>query len=277
MEQLKFSVAMSVYKNEKAEFFDRALESITDLQTRKPDEIVLVVDGPIGDDLNAVIDKYVQKYDIFNVLRLEQNGGLGNALKLATEKAKYPLIARMDTDDVSVENRFETQLAYFKTHPETSVLGGDITEFIGDEDNVVGKRDVPTTDAEIKEYAKKRCPFNHVAVMFQKEAVLSAGGYLEWHFNEDYYLWIRMQLAGAVFANTGSVLVNVRVGEDMYRRRGGRKYYKSEKRLQQYMRKHKMIGFGTYLSNVTKRFIVQVLLPNRLRGWVFKKFARKQA
>lgn len=277
MEELQFSVAMSVYKNDKAEFFDRALESITDMQTRRPDEIVLVVDGPIGDDLNAVIDKYAQKYDIFNVLRLEQNGGLGNALKLAVEHAKYPLIARMDSDDVAVENRFETQMAYFEAHPETSVLGGDITEFIGEEANVVGKRDVPTGDKEIKEYAKKRCPFNHVAVTFRKDEVLKAGGYQDWHFNEDYYLWVRMQLAGATFANTGSVLVNVRVGEDMYRRRGGRKYYKSEKALQKYMKKHKMIGFTTYLSNVTKRFIVQVLLPNRLRGWVFKKFARKQA
>ena len=105
---------------------------------------------------------------------------------------------------------------------------------------------------------------------------MDAGNYQHWHYNEDYYLWIRMLEAGCQFANTDKVLVNMRVGKEMYQRRGGWKYFKSEKALQKYMKKHKIIGFGTYFMNVAKRFIVQVLLPNRLRGWVFKKFARKK-
>ena len=115
---------------------------------------------------------------------------------------------------------------------------------------------------------------NQMTVMFKKSVYERAGGYIDWYQDEDYYLWIRMFETGAVFANTGTLLVNVRVGKDMYKRRGGWKYFKSERRLQKYMLKHKIIGFGTYLINVTKRFIVQVLLPNKVRGWVFKKFAR---
>ena len=116
---------------------------------------------------------------------------------------------------------------------------------------------------------------NHVSVMYKKSAVQDAGGYLDWFWNEDYYLWIRMWLNGAKFANTGTVLVNVRVGEEMYQRRGGAKYFESEKRLQDYMLKHNMINKFMYLKNIIKRFVVQRLLPNKLRGWVFRTFARK--
>lgn len=271
-----FSVAMSVYKSDNPDFFDRALSSITDEQTIKPNEIVLVVDGPVSNEINNVINKYEEKYEIFKVIRLEQNGGLGNALKIAVENSSNELIARMDSDDVSVSTRFEEQLKYFEINPEIDIVGGDITEFIGEESNIVGKRSVPVSNDSIREYMKTRCAMNHVSVMYKKKAVESAGGYQDWFWNEDYYLWIRMWLNGAVFANTGSVLVNVRVGEEMYQRRGGSKYFESEKGLQDYMLKNKMINHSTYIKNVTKRLIIQKLMPNKLRGWVFRTFARKK-
>ena len=274
MEHTPFSVAMSVYFKDDAGFFDRALQSITEEQSVMPDEIVLVCDGPIGKDLDSVIEKYQSRYDCFKVVRLPENKGLGNALKVAVENASCELIARMDSDDVSVPDRFEQQLAYFAARPGTDIVGGDITEFIGDEKNVVGRRCVPVSDAEIREYMKKRCAFNHVSVMYRKKAVQDAGGYLDWFWNEDYYLWIRMQLSGCRFANTGTVLVNVRVGEEMYARRGGKKYFESECGLQKLMLKNKMIGVPVFAGNVGKRLIVQMLRPNRIRGWVFRKFAR---
>lgn len=271
-----FSVAMSVYRSDNPDFFDRALSSIIDDQTIKPNEIVLVVDGPVSNEINNVINKYEKKYEIFNVIRLEQNGGLGNALKIAVENATHELIARMDSDDVSVPTRFEEQLKCFETNPEIDIVGGDITEFIGEENNIVGKRSVPLSNESIREYMKTRCAMNHVSVMYKKKAVESAGGYQDWFWNEDYYLWIRMWLNGTVFANTGSVLVNVRVGEEMYQRRGGSKYFESEKGLQDYMLKNKMINHSTYIKNVAKRLIIQKLMPNKLRGWVFRTFARKK-
>lgn len=271
---MKFSVAMSVYKNDDAQCFDRALESITTLQTIKPSEIVLVVDGPIDNALNGVIEKYERAYPVFKVIRLEKNGGLGNALKLAVDNASYEFIARMDSDDISLPTRFEQQLSFFEKDPSIDIVGGDISEFIGEETNIVAYRKVPTSDSAIKSYMEKRCPFNHVTVMYKKGAVLKAGGYLDLFWNEDYYLWIRMQLAGAKFANTGTTLVNVRTGADMYARRGGKRYFQSEKYLQKYMLEHKMIKGSTYIVNVMKRWIVQLCLPNWLRGWVFQKFAR---
>lgn len=274
MKSCSFSVAMSVYYKDNAVFFDRALQSITERQTIKPTEIVLVCDGPLNKQLDAVIDKYRKQYPIFKILRFKDNRGLGNALKLAIENTSNEIVARMDSDDISVPDRFEQQLKFFSNHSEVDIVGGNITEFIGDETNIVGKRIVPTKDSEIKEYMKTRCAFNHVSVMYKKSAVQSAGGYLDWFWNEDYYLWIRMQLNNAVFANTGTVLVNVRVGEEMYQRRGGKKYFQSEYGLQKLMLDNKMISFPIFIVNVGKRVIIQKLLPNRIRGWVFRKFAR---
>ena len=276
MNNNSFSIAMSVYHKDNAVFFDRALQSITEQQTIMPSEIVLVCDGPLNSELEAVIDTYQARYPIFNIIRLPQNKGLGNALKIAVENASNELVARMDSDDVSVANRFQQQLSFFENHPETDIVGGDITEFIGEEDNVVSYRKVPVTDGAIKSYMKVRCPFNHMTVMYKKSAVLKAGGYLDLFWNEDYYLWIRMQLGGAKFANTGTVLVNARVGEEMYQRRGGKKYFQSEYGLQKLMLKKKMIGVTTFAANVGKRIIIQLLLPNTIRGWVFKKFARSK-
>lgn len=272
----KFSVAMSVYKNDSPEYFDKALASITTKQTIKPDEIVLVIDGPVPNEVNSVIAKYEALYpNMFQIIRLEKNGGLGNALKLAVEKANYELIARMDSDDIAMPTRFEQQLIFFDQNPDVDIVGGDITEFINLEDNVVGKRCVPTTHDQINEYMKYRCAFNHMTVMYKKTSVQKAGGYVDWFWNEDYYLWIRMMENGCIFVNTGTVLVNVRVGRDMYKRRGGKKYYLSEKKLQKYMLDKKIINRRIYFSNVLKRWIVQRGLPNSVRGWVFRTFARK--
>ena len=273
MSNLNFSVSMCVYGKDNPDWFDRALYSVLN-QTVKPTEVVLVVDGPISVELEEIIEKYLSMADV-KLIRFKENQGHGNARRAGFEGCSYDLIALMDADDVCVPDRFEKQLKVFEEQ-DVDIVGGDISEFIGEEDNVVAYRKVPTTDAEIKEYLKKRCPFNQQTVMFKKQAVEDVGGYIDWYCEEDYYLWIRLAQKGYKMMNTGTILANVRVGKEMYSRRGGWKYFKSEKRLQKYMRKNKIIGFGTYCTNVIKRFIVQVLMPNKLRGWVFKKFARKK-
>ena len=273
MGNIKFSVAMCVYGGDKAEHFLRAVDSIIN-QTYAPDEVVLVVDGPIPELLDEIICKYEEK-EFFKVIRFRKNQGHGNARRAGLAACKNEIVALMDADDVSLPNRFEEQIKHFEQE-KIDIVGGDISEFIGDESNIVAYRKVPMTDREIKEYMKKRCPFNQVTVMFRKSAYEKSGGYIDWFCEEDYYLWLRMMQKGAVFANTGSVLVDVRVGADMYRRRGGIKYFKSEARLQKYMLDKRIIEFTTYSMNVIKRFIVQVLLPSSIRGWVFEKFAREK-
>jgi glycosyltransferase involved in cell wall biosynthesis len=271
----KFSVSMCVYKNDNPEHFKEALESVIN-QTRQPDEIVLVVDGPIPKSVNEVIINY-KSNTFFKVIRLPKNVGHGNSRRIGLENCSYKLIALMDADDICVHDRFEKQLMCFSEDKKLSIVGSNIKEFIDSVGNVIGIREVPQDDSEIKSYMKKRCPLNHMTVMFKHFDVETAGGYLDWYYNEDYYLWIRMYLNGATFKNLNDSLVYVRVGEEMYQRRGGWKYFKSEASLQGYMFNHGIINIVRYIYNVAIRLILQVLLPNRLRGFVFKKFVRKKA
>lgn len=282
MELQDFSVSMCVYGGDHAEHFDAAIESIIN-QTVKPSEIVLTVDGPIPAEIEGVIQKYKSMLEEGNtylkIVRLDTNRGHGEARRICFENCSFSLIALMDADDLSVPDRFEKQIAYFNEHPEVSVVGGNITEFISTSDSKdiskkAGQRIVPCNDHEIKEYMKKRCPMNQVTVMFKKADVAAVGGYIDWYCEEDYYLWLRLAKAGKTFGNVSENLVNVRVGEEMYQRRGGMKYFKSEARLQKYMKDNQIIGQLRYSMNVGERFILQVLMPNKLRGWIFQKLAR---
>ncbi|SFC82393.1 Glycosyl transferase family 2 [Xylanibacter ruminicola] len=272
----KFSVITSVYKNDKSEFVRVALDSMLVHQAVKPDEIVMVQDGPVPYELSRLLLEYKDNYcDILNIIKLEKNGGLGNALRIGVENAKCSICARMDSDDICLPDRFEKQLAYLEAHHECDIVGGQMTEFIDTPDNIVGRREVPLANEEIYEYMKSRCALNHVTVMFRKEAVLKAGNYQDWFWNEDYYLWVRMMMAGCKFANIPDVAVNVRSGADQYARRGGKKYFDSEIGIKKLMLENGMINRKEYVVNYIQRFIIQLMLPNSVRGWVFRTFARK--
>ena len=272
----KYSVLMSVYIKEEPEYLRQSINSMLH-QTAKPDEIVIVKDGPLTDELDKVLNDFIAKYpNLFNIVTCEKNLGLGRALNFGLKNCKNELVARMDTDDISLPDRCEKQLQAFSQDRNIDLLGGNISEFIGEESNIVGRRVVPKNDKDIREYLKKRCPFNHVTVMFKKSKVLKAGNYQEYFWNEDYYLWIRMFESGCKFENLPDTLVNVRVGLDMYKRRGGLRYFKSESGLQKYMLEKGLIKIPRYLYNIGIRFIIQVLMPSTLRGFVFMKFAREK-
>lgn len=227
---MKFSVLMSVYKNDISEYLNQAIESVLN-QTIKPNEIVIVVDGSISIELKDILEKYKEKYDIFKIIYLKENQGLGDALRIGLKYCTYNIVARMDSDDISVPNRFEKQVQEFEKDKDLDIVGGQIYEFIDNKENIICSREVPLENDDIYKYAKKRCPFNHVTVMFKKDSVLNSGGYLKWYNNEDYYLWIRMMESKSKFKNVPEYLVYVRVGNEMYQRRGGIQYFKSEYRI----------------------------------------------
>lgn len=274
-----FSVSICVYSGDNSIHFDSALNSVIK-QSIQPSEIVLTVDGPIPASIEHVIAKYNSQLahsEIrFQVVYLENNMGHGEARRICIEHCTYDLIALMDADDIAVPDRFEKQMAAFEKNPELSIVGGNIQEFIGTPDNCVGRRIVPENDSEIKAYMKKRCPMNQMTVMFRKGVVQKAGGYQDWYCDEDYYLWIRMARTGCLFANVPENLVYVRVGEEMYQRRGGWKYFRSEAKLQGFMLKKGIISFPRYVINVAERLVLQVLMPNKMRSFVFQNFARKE-
>lgn len=268
-----FSVSMCVYGKDNPVHFKQAVDSVLN-QTVKPTEVVLVVDGPVPDELDVIIKKY-EANSVVKAIRLSQNMGHGVARRTGLDNCSNDLVALMDADDLSMGNRFELQLKKFNEQPNLDIVGGNISEFIDNPENIVGKRIVPEYDDEIKLYLKKRCPMNQVTVMFKKASVQKVGGYIDWFCNEDYYLWIRMTLANMKFANVPEILVNVRVGKDMYKRRGGWKYFKSEARIQWLLLQKNLVSYPRYFYNILLRLCLQVLMPNWLRGFVFKSFARE--
>ncbi|MFV0432054.1 MAG: glycosyltransferase [Alphaproteobacteria bacterium] len=221
---------ISVYHKEKAENLKQALESIWDNQTLRPSEIVLVKDGLLNQELDELIDDFSRKAPL-KILSLKENLGLGKALALGLQECSNEIIARMDSDDISFPGRFEKQIDFFKTNPDVSVLGGQVSEFQGDTSNVVGHRKVPKTHLQIIKFAKKRSPFNHPAVVFKKSVVLSVGNYQDFKFMEDYHLWLRIIGKGHICANLADEILYFRMSDDVIGRRHGWFYFKQECRL----------------------------------------------
>ena len=290
MKDLKISVIMSIYKSDVPEYVRIALDSLLN-QTRLPDEIVIVADGPVPAELEQVVksltpspspkgdgDLKPETRDlkpIVTYLPQEKNGGLGEAMRIAVEAAKYPYLARMDSDDICLPDRFEKQMKCFEEDPELSIVGGMITEFDGEPENIIAERILPLDDAGIKKMMRGRCAVNHVTVIFKKEDLLKSGNYQPFWKQEDHYLWARMMEHGCKFRNIPDVVVNVRSGKDQIARRGGLRFYKSVVRVFWYMYRHGLISFGYFLYICAVRGIVQLLMPNWLRTWVYMKFLRK--
>ena len=271
---IAYSVLMSVYYKERTEFFKQAIESIQ-IQTLPTDDFVLVCDGPLNASLDAVITaKQEEMGDVLHVIRLTENSGLGSALNMGIKHCKHELVARMDSDDIAYPNRCEKQMAVFNKHPEVSICSGIVEEFATDPNVVDSRRVLPENNIEIIEFAKHRNPFNHPCVMYKKSAVEAVGSYQEIYLLEDYYLWLRMLTAGYQGYNIQEPLLHMRAGSDMYKRRAGWKYVKSQTRLFKIMHEQGFIDNGQYLKSCVIRSL-SALAPNRLRKFLFGKVLRK--
>ncbi len=271
--QPAFSVLMSVYAKDRPAWVREALDSVLS-NTVKPAEVVVVIDGPIPIGLQTVLTEFSSKYSQIKLYPLIKNGGLGHALAYGIQQCSYELVARMDADDISLPDRFEKQLAYFMAHPDTAVLGGQIQEIDGESLAPVAIRSVPQTAPEIKQFLRMRCPFNHMTVMYKKSAILAVGNYKSFHLMEDYYLWARMAAKGYKMANLPDIVLNARVDAAMYGRRGGWKYFKSNLAMSEKLRELKLISFTTHAFNACIRFCVQVLMPNSVRSYFYRKALR---
>ena len=270
---MEYSVLISVYYKEKAEYLIECLESMVH-QTVQPSEIVIVKDGKLTAELEDVLTKYKTKYQrLFKFVCLEKNVGLGLALAEGIKNCSHELIARMDSDDISIPNRCELQLREFAKDSLLDVCGGYIKEFCDSKEKVVSIRKVPLVDSEIKEYQKRRDAVNHVTVMFKKSIVLEAGNYQHALLMEDSLLWTNMILHGATFKNIDDYLVYVRTGADMFKRRGGLKYFKKYKNGRKIILQTGYISKWDYYYTLLVQLIFSIL-PNSVREFVYEKLLR---
>jgi len=270
----KYSVLQTVYKSDDPENFKLSLLSMLN-QSVKPDEIVLVKDGPVPETIQSVIDELDAEYpEIIVQVQLEKNLGLGLALNEGLKVCKNELIARMDSDDFSLPERCEKQLKFFEDDPDLDIVGCPVKEFVDNIDNVVGVRDVPLTNEEIHKYAKRRDPFNHPTVMYRKSKVLCCGPYRDYRKNQDTALWIDMLSKGCKAANSPEFLLMFRFDENTYKKRKSWTNTKLLIKIRKDAYKRHFCSFKDY-------FIVAIaqigifILPVWFQKFVYTKVLRK--
>lgn len=268
-----FSVLLSIYAKEQSSHLKQCLDSLLN-QTVLPTEIILVKDGPLAGDLDGVLSDYAIQYPILKIVPLPYNQGLGKALNEGLKHCSCELVARMDTDDISKPDRFEKQITLMQKHPDVAISSAWIDEFEGEPTHVVSVRKIPEKHEEIIKYARSRCPINHPVVMFRKQAVLDVGGYQHCPCFEDYYLWVRMLMNGKIFYNQQESLLYFRASSDMFKRRGGWKYFRLELHFQYLIYKLGFISLWEYVRNFMIRLCIRIM-PNSLRSLVYKRFLRK--
>lgn len=271
---LKFSVLISVYKNEKPEYFTLALDSMVK-QTLQPQEYVIVKDGLLTEALDACIEAFQQQVAVpVNIIAFEQNRGLGLALRDGVLACGNEYIARMDTDDIAKPERFAKQIAYLEKHPEIALLGSRITEFSTDAEHPDTLTQLPLSDKEIRKYAKSRNPFRHMTLIYKKSAVLEAGNYRDFLWFEDYDLWMRIMQKGFKVENLPDCLVNVRANDEMFARRGGWKYLKQDLKFQRWLYDSRFVNFPQMAKNIAVRSAMR-LIPSAVKVLLYKNFLRK--
>ena len=265
----QLSLLLPVWAGDRPEFLAEAFRSSVDEQTRRPDQVVIVRDGPVPAALTERIAELAAGSPVpVDVVELEQNVGLGPALDAGLAACRYDVVARMDADDISLPHRFAVQLPVIESGVD--VVGSGLVEFADDPEETGALRTVPTDPDEIRRRARFATPFNHPTVVYRRSLVTGVGGYSDFAKMEDYLLWAKLILAGARVANVAEPLVKYRVGAGAYARRGGLALLRAELGLQ---RRFRALGFTTrpqYARNLVVRGGYR-LVPEGLRRSAYRR------
>lgn len=268
----KYSVLMSLYINDNAKWFRVSINSMLN-QTVPPDEVLIVCDGPLTEELEEVLLSYKKRWkELFTIVRLPKNVGLGAALNKGLPLCRNELIARMDADDYSSPQRCEKQLQVF-ADCNVDVVGCNVNEFVGSIDNIVAHVILPEKHEDIVTFARRRCPIRHPALMYKKSSVMKVNNYKEYRHAQDYNLIVRMIMDGSFVYNIQEPLVFMRTSEDFYMRRGGLSHAKIVLKLKKEFFNCHFYSLMDYIISGYGNAIIAIL-PNRLRKRFYNRFLR---
>ncbi|MGO3146389.1 MAG: glycosyltransferase [Leucobacter sp.] len=266
----EFSLLLPVYAGDNAEFLKLAFESSVNEQTLKPTEVVMVQDGPVPEALAAELARIEIESPVpVRIVKLNQNLGLTRALNEGLAACAYPVVARMDADDVSAPERFAKQWALMSEGYD--LVGTGMAEFEVDPSQTVSERIPPVGADRIRAHARTHNPFNHPTMMYRKKALEKVGGYESFGKMEDYWLGVRLIAGGAKVENIADPLVKYRVGAGAFARRGGWQEAKTEWALQGAMHQIGFINRAEYLRNVVVKGAYR-LMPASLKRVLFRRF-----
>ena len=270
-----FSVLLPVYRGDRADFLRRSLASVTVEQTLPPDEVVIVRDGPVPDELEGALAS-ARRGELtgavpVRLVELAENVGLALALEAGLAEVAHDVVARQDADDISVPERFATQLPLIAA--EYDLVGSAIQEFDDEADTDGLIRRQPSDPEQIRRAVALRDPFNHPSVVYRAAAVRAVGGYQPLDLMEDYWLFARMIHHGVRATNVPRALVRYRVGAGAYARRGGLRLLRSELDLQARMRRAGVITTSQYARNLAVRASYR-LVPTAARQAAYRAAQR---
>lgn len=273
-----FSLLITVYGGDREEYVRAAFRSAVNDQVLRPDQVVLVQDGPVSAELALCLKELVATSPVEVVfLHLGHNRGLGPALDAGLDASSNDIVARMDADDVAMPHRFKLQVPLVRAGAD--LVGAGLLEFGVSVDNIVGRRIPPSDPLDIARYSRIHDPFNHPTVVYRRSAVVQAGGYGDLPLMEDYWLFVRMIANGAKVVNVAEPLVYYRVSDGAYERRGGRALLSSELRLQREMREHGFITYPQYLRNVMLRGgyrLVPTMVRKPFYRWIVAPYGARR-
>jgi glycosyltransferase involved in cell wall biosynthesis len=269
---------MSVYRSEKEAYLDRAFQSVWTDQTLKPDKIVLIEDGELTSELYFVIDKWQNILnDKLLILKNPENLGLTKSLNKGIQHITNDLIARMDSDDISLPNRFELQHNFMKLHSEISVLGGRLQEF-NDENQCLGIRNYPTDSEKIKKYICKASPLAHPSVMMRTSIFNSLKYNDKYKTSQDIALWFDVLEKGFKISNLEEIVLHFRRDSDTLKRRNKSKalnefkiYMKGIKKLYGIFSFRYIYPIMRLIFRLMPRFFIQKIYNGKIRTAMLNK------
>ena len=267
----KYSVLMSVYSGEQAEFFYKSIKSILE-QTVPTDDFVIVCDGELTDELDDVIAEFQSRYPCINVIRSEKCG-TGMCANKGLKACRHDLIVKMDSDDIAVKNRCELTMTMFARHPELDMVGGYLDEFDSDTGEHIAFKKTPVSNEEIHKYARRRNPFNNQTLCYRKSSALKIGGYSDIPRCEDYEFVVKMLMAGAIGRNIPKVLVNYRVNKGNLERRSNWVNTKAFIKVRFWMLRKRFSSAADFIIPCGVQLFM-FLLPSALTGVIYKRFLR---
>ena len=267
-----FTVLMALYGGDRNDVFIRAVHSVF-FNTLLPNQFLIVVDGPIPDSLSASVCMLKEHYPLIEFVYLSENKGLANALNVGLRLVKFSWVLRADADDVNLPERFMRLATICAENPQVQLIGSAVLE-VDDDGQALAIREPPCSELAIRQFAKTRNPFNHMTVAYRLNAALNCGGYPNIFLKEDYGLWCLFLAKGYPVMNVKLILVHATAGINMFRRRGGLHYARSEWQMQSLL---VQCGLKNYLGAIFDGIVRAgfFLIPSRIRGLIYLNFLRK--
>ena len=247
---------VTVYHGTDADDLARALDSLAS-QTRPANELVIVVDGPVGEGVRRVVEGQDAR-----VIWLEENVGAGPASQAGLSTIDSDYTARLDSDDAAKPERFARQMEYLEAHPKCGALGTAVEEFTRQPGDTGKVRALPE---DPHAYAKMNSPVNNPSVMLRTRAAKQVGGYRDVHFMEDYDLYARLIAGGWQVRNLPDALTDFQVTDAQFSRRTGREMFAAEAQMQRNLVAYGLVSRPRAAFNLAARSAYRALPTGLLR------------